>query len=66
MIFSGIWQRLSEEQVQVVGWVLGLGAEPAVPASVVTDLCSRGVLTASHEVFCRPFAEFVHEEVRSA
>jgi hypothetical protein len=65
-IFSGLWQRLSKEQVQVVQWVLGLGAEPAVPTSIVTDLCKRGVLTETHEIFCQPFSEFVHEEVRSA
>jgi hypothetical protein len=42
---------------------LGLGEEAQVADSVWTDLTARGILSEARDVFCRPFAEFVRQEL---
>jgi len=63
MIFSGIWQRLSPEQVQAIKVALGLGEVFQVTENILTDLKSRGVLTEAGGLFCKPFADFVLQEL---
>jgi hypothetical protein len=63
MIFTGIWQRLSPKQLQAVRVALGLTEPAQVADNVLTDLTSRGVLTAAGDVFCRPFADFARQEL---
>jgi len=62
-IFSSIWQRLDEEQVRVARWALDLEADPNVPQNILTDLRKRGVLTGSNELFCKPFTDYVAQEL---
>jgi hypothetical protein len=63
MIFSGIWQRLSPEQVEAVRTALGLDRQFPVADNVLTELKSRGVLTEGGDAFCKPFADFALQEL---
>jgi hypothetical protein len=65
MIFSGIWQRLSPEQVRVIKAALGLVEADQMTDNVLMDLKSRGVLTEDEGPFCKPFADFVLQELES-
>jgi hypothetical protein len=63
MIFTGIWQRLSPEQAEAVRMALGLAERSPVADNAITDLKSRGVLTEGGDAFCKPFADFVRQEL---
>jgi hypothetical protein len=64
MIFSSTLQRLDADQVRAIKCAVGLAPGLSAPESTMEELRQRGLLTASGEVFCTPFAEFLVSEWR--